>query len=104
MSRRRIKFRETAAGPTRKPETKQARLEAWRFYASVAWRRLRGLKLSLNPLCERCEANGVTIPTDDVHHIEARTERPDLALELSNLESLCDRCHTLEENARKRRR
>jgi 5-methylcytosine-specific restriction protein A len=72
-----------------------------RFYASKRWRDLRSLKLSHNPLCERCEADGLTVLAVHVHHTKARKAHPALELELTNLESLCIPCHTKEENKRR---
>ena len=55
------------------------------------WRKVRALKLRMNPLCERC---GMVAQV--VHHIKEVDARPDLRLDLGNLESLCRRCHEIE--------
>lgn len=68
-------------------------MEDNRFYASARWRKLRAYKLSLNPLCEKCQRAGRVTQALHVHHVEERKDRPDLAYELSNLESLCVPCH-----------
>ena len=47
----------------------------------------------MNPLCERCEENGIIRPMDEVHHILPADERPDLFYSLDNLMSLCFLCH-----------
>lgn len=80
------------------------RLDDKRFYGRTAWGKLRSLKLSLDPLCERCEREGLTVVAGHVHHVKARKAYPDLALDLDNLEALCVPCHTKEENQRKRDR
>lgn len=68
--------------------------EAKSFYNSVAWRKLRRLKLVTDPLCEQCRAKEIYVPATIVHHVKPRREQPDLALDLDNLESLCDSCHS----------
>lgn len=72
--------------------------ERWRradkaFYKSPRWRAVRAAKLRLNPLCEECEAKGLTVAAMHVHHILERKARPDLAFEITNLQSLCPPCH-----------
>ena len=55
-----------------------------------AWRRLREAALIRDHYwCARCGRR----PADTVHHIVPVTERPDLAMELNNLQSLCRQCH-----------
>ena len=66
------------------------------FYASPAWLRLRDYKLSLNPFCERCSRPEKLVQAEEVHHKEEISIRPDLSLEITNLESLCKKCHSQE--------
>ena len=54
---------------------------------------MRRSKLAANPLCESCEAQGLTVSAEHVHHKLPRKQRPDLALSYANLESLCVACH-----------
>jgi 5-methylcytosine-specific restriction endonuclease McrA len=63
------------------------------FYKSPPWRGTRACKLRLNPCCEDCERRGLVVVATQVHHKIDRKERPDLALDLDNLESLCAACH-----------
>ena len=63
------------------------------FYSTAAWLKVRSLKLAMNPLCESCEANEQVTAADTVHHKEERKKRPDLALDIDNLESVCRKCH-----------
>jgi 5-methylcytosine-specific restriction protein A len=70
-----------------------ARAADKRFYASAAWRRVRAQVLADRPLCVRCELAGYYRPADHVDHVEARKRRPDLALDESNLQGLCQPCH-----------
>jgi 5-methylcytosine-specific restriction endonuclease McrA len=57
---------------------------------------MRALKLSQDPLCERCKASGLLVPATEVHHKAEVRDAPELALDLANLESLCLPCHSSE--------
>lgn len=60
------------------------------FYGSEAWARAREAALLRDHYwCARCGRRAATT----VHHIQPRKLRPDLALALDNLQSLCPRCH-----------
>lgn len=72
------------------------------FYGKEAWKKCRAAVLARDQgMCRDCmerfdagygsKPNRATM----VHHIISYEERPDLALEMSNLISLCDRCHAL---------
>lgn len=78
------------------------------FYSTKRWRNLRQFFLSQNPLCVMCEANGQLVTATVVDHIIPRRDRPDLELEESNLQGLCEPCHNAksgrEGQASKRRR
>jgi 5-methylcytosine-specific restriction protein A len=63
------------------------------WYKSPAWRAVRAQKLAIDPLCEDCLKADRTTAAEHVHHVIERKVRPDLALDISNLESLCKRCH-----------
>lgn len=70
-----------------------------RMIQSTEWRRLRAVKLGMNPLCERCEESGVIEPATEVHHREpcemavSKSEMRQRMFSLNNLESLCHACH-----------
>ena len=80
--------------------------EAWReqnarrprelraFYDSAEWRQLRVAHLELYPECQDCAAAGRATPAHSVDHVLPLRDRPDLALEPSNLKSLCKSCHS----------
>jgi predicted HNH restriction endonuclease len=57
------------------------------------------MKLQQQPLCEKCEAEGYTVPAEHVHHVRSFVQennpqmRRELAFRLSNLQSLCASCH-----------
>lgn len=70
------------------------------FYKTVAWRNARRMALERDLyLCEECRAayqrREISAPraATVVHHKKPTKEYPELALELSNLQSLCDACH-----------
>ncbi len=80
---------------TRKYDREPGRLEDHRFYASVAWRKLRAHHLAMFPDCEGC--GGVATIA---HHRVPRHTAPHLQLEATNLASSCVRCHNREHHHR----
>lgn len=66
------------------------------------WLKLRRNKLTLNPLCERCEAEGFVRPATEVHHrrpVEYGAtfeEKRRLMYDPHNLMALCRECHVKE--------
>lgn len=56
------------------------------------WRKVRNRKLAIDPLCEHCRATGQYVPAYDVDHIVPIREGG-ARYALSNLQSLCRRCH-----------
>lgn len=97
-----IPYRSTAVGKARPVPAKASRGEAWRFYASGPWKRLRALKLAEDPVCEHCDREGLTTIAVEVHHDKPRATHPELALDMGNLIALCKQCHAKEENRRRR--
>jgi 5-methylcytosine-specific restriction protein A len=86
-----------------KPEpVSEDRKEANRFYACARWKKVRAWKLDQNPLCERCEAVGLTELAVHVHHVRDRRAHPELAFDGDNLESLCVRCHNSHHKSKPR--
>ena len=69
------------------------------FYASTAWRRLRDVILSNNPMCADCMAAfeaGLTAKPQRavmVHHVIPYQVRPELGLDERNLVPLCSYHH-----------
>ena len=62
-----------------------------RLYGTPAWFKLRARKLRLTPNCEWCGARG-----PKGHHVDHRRrvrDSPDLALDITNLQTLCGTCH-----------
>lgn len=70
-----------------------------RMINSGRWLRLRKQKLSSNPLCQDCQAEGRYVSATEVHHVRpcesARSvkEMEGLMFEYNNLRSLCHDCH-----------
>lgn len=61
---------------------------------NATWRYTRDAKLRQDPYCElqiHCEPN---TPAEEVHHIVPISERPDMRLIMSNLQSACKSCHS----------
>lgn len=65
------------------------------FYKSYTWQKCRSTILERDDyLCQVClRDKGEPTPADTVHHILHLKDRPDLALEESNLMSVCFDCH-----------
>lgn len=69
------------------------------FYSTAAWKKARAERLRLdNYMCvdcmERFEAGGARPRRATlVHHVIPISERPDLALDIGNMRSLCEVCH-----------
>jgi len=62
--------------------------DAQAFYESIAWRRLRRVKLQKNPLCEVCLKEKASA----ADHI-VPIKQGGAALDINNLQSLCGSCH-----------
>lgn len=65
------------------------------FLASYAWRKLRmEVLVERGPTCEACGANAQRDRVKmNIDHIKPRRKYPELALEKSNLQVLCDACN-----------
>ena len=67
---------------------------------SNRWKLLRAKKLQSNPVCEVCEANGLSTLATEVHHIVPVESVPhelgmrQLMFDYNNLQSLCHSCHS----------
>lgn len=67
---------------------------SFNFYHTPQWRKLRALKIKNNPLCLHCERKGYLNPATEVDHIIPIVDDQSLALDYSNLQSLCKSCHS----------
>ena len=79
----------------------ESKAERDRFYSGVRWMRLSKAYRRKNPLCERCKAAGLVVAAELVHHKAERLEDPRLAYRWSNLEALCNPCHSSHHKGRK---
>lgn len=81
---------------------------AEKLYKSKAWQRCRkAYAAKVGGLCERCLARGIYTPGEIVHHRihlnPSNVSDPEVALNFSNLELLCRKCHgEVHGNAEKR--
>lgn len=73
------------------------------IYSSYRWKKLRKLKVSLNPLCEHCEQYGIARPVKDVDHIISIIDGGEV-WEIENLQSLCKPCHITKTRAEEKAR
>lgn len=75
-------------------------------YKSKKWQKVRKLKLSMQPFCERCLCKGIYTPAYIVHHKEYVTDQnyfdDNVFFNLDNLESICLDCHNNEHFADKK--
>jgi 5-methylcytosine-specific restriction protein A len=82
--------------------------DSWRGSArsrgyDSAWERVRLSHLKGEPLCRRCWASGVIKPADVVDHIVPVKVDHDRRLDDTNLQSLCNSCHTIKTNEDRKR-
>ncbi len=64
------------------------------FYNTQAWAELREQKRKIEHYeCERCRRKGRYSPANTIHHKKYLREAPELALDINNLECLCEKCH-----------
>jgi 5-methylcytosine-specific restriction protein A len=75
------------------------------FYSSAAWRELRRKALKRDGYrCTLCRADVRKLGASRVDHVKSRRTRPDLALVLANLRTLCVTCDNQQQIAKKERR
>ena len=76
------------------PKTNTNRRIRQSIYQTPAWRKARKQAITRDQTCTNCDN-----PTGlSVHHIRSITEAPDLAYDLDNLITLCQKCHATLEN------
>ena len=64
------------------------------FYRSPPWRRFRRRVLAEHALCVDCLAEGVETLATQLDHLQPVVDRPDLALEPSNVAPRCATHHS----------
>ena len=78
--------------PARSEGKQTGRTVSTKFYQSPAWRKLRALKISMNPFCEKCEAKGIVTQAKEIDHIKPIRQGGE-PLAMNNLMSMCTPCH-----------
>ena len=77
----------------RKPDHRSAEAQAWRpWYKTARWQRRRAAQLAAQPLCERCLAQGLTVPATIAHHKVRHQGDADLFWN-GELQSVCQPHH-----------
>ena len=87
------------------PPKKQRKVEQYsrgavgNFYSQIAWINLRNKQKREHPLCAKCLENGVlkdaTGSNGVAEHIKPISEGGE-ALNQSNLQTLCNKCHSIK--------
>lgn len=71
--------------------------EVYKFYQTKEWKFLRSqVRKRNNNECQQCKKNGKQSRADMVHHIKEVRQYPELALDSTNCEPLCNSCHNRE--------
>jgi len=89
-----LNLKHHSAAPKKRQRLDKA---GYRYYNTLNWVRLRDLKLSANPVCERCER----ALSECVHHItpflngNSENEINRMFNDWGNLMSLCNDCHAV---------
>ena len=73
---------------------REKRPERHKLYSTIAWKNLREWHIARHPVCEQCKQIGRMTLATIVHHRQPIETHPELALTASNLESICDSCHS----------
>ena len=63
------------------------------FHHTTRWRKLRELKLSLDPCCQIHMMRGETCAASEVHHLLNVDDFPEEAMNMMYLQSVCAHCH-----------
>lgn len=67
-----------------------------RFYKSKVWQKKRIFILQRdNYLCQECKRKGKINIANTVHHVKHLEDYPLIALDDTNLESVCASCHNM---------
>lgn len=74
------------------------------FYSSSEWQQLRHKRLKYDRyICNHCGVKCLGKkrgqPSPHVDHVIDRKDRPDLQLDIDNLQTLCDSCHSKKTRA-----
>ncbi|HBL77732.1 MAG: hypothetical protein A2W90_02505 [Bacteroidetes bacterium GWF2_42_66] len=66
------------------------------WYNTPQWKDLRNAHIKANPFCVECEKRGRIVQAEVVDHIKPVDDYPELFLDSSNLQSLCNFDHRLK--------
>ena len=66
-----------------------------KIYQTNRWRKLRGWYIKRNPICVICSMKNITTVAKIVDHIKEIADGGSI-WNVSNLQSLCDRCHRVK--------
>jgi 5-methylcytosine-specific restriction protein A len=72
-------------------------------HAVTRWNALSKRYRKANPLCEHCMREGRVAAAFAVDHIIPHKGKEDLLFDVSNLQSLCERCHNSYKQGLERR-
>jgi 5-methylcytosine-specific restriction protein A len=73
------------------------------FYNSTEWKGFRAAYRAEHPWCQTCEREGRETLAQQVDHLIPVRQRPDLALDEGNVQSLCASCHSRRTRLAERR-
>ena len=68
------------------------RTESTGFYQSKAWRKVRAVVITTEPVCRSCKEQGKVTAAQVVDHITP-IRQGGAALDIANLQPLCNACH-----------
>jgi 5-methylcytosine-specific restriction protein A len=80
----------------------QGRIHVTGFYKTAAWRKIRAIHISQNPLCVMCQEEGRVVIGNVVDHIKPLNQKDPFntlngkfgePLDLLNLQTLCNKHH-----------
>ncbi len=90
---------ETHGGIAKHQKYDRVRKDYHKLYSTKEWRAMRQRALSDNPLCMCCKFYGYLKPSVDVDHIRPWRGQLDLFYDMSNLQTLCQQCHSKKTQA-----
>jgi 5-methylcytosine-specific restriction protein A len=83
-------------GQQRRQRVEVERQQSNGFYRCAPWRRLRSAHLAQFPLCAHCLAEDRIVEASQVDHVVPVKTAPDRILDATNLQSLCQRHHSMK--------
>ena len=87
--------RHKSRNPSKDALRQRKRKEAGDLWKFGAGKKLKKMKLRVDPVCEVCNSS----PAEIVHHIKDRATHPELSLDFLNLQSVCSKCHNFIHSA-----